>query len=103
MKHKVSHHLDKATAKRATEAAIAAYAERFAEYHPSSTWLDEDRAEISFSAKGVHLKGMLELVEGGVELSLDVPFVFKFIQKKAVAVIEEEIARWIGKAERGEL
>lgn len=103
MKHIVPHDLDPASAKRALQAAIDAYGRRFAEFNPTATWKDDERAEISFNAKGVTLKGMLELTSRGIAMDLDVPFVFKFIQKKAIAVIEEEVKEWVAKAKAGEI
>ncbi len=103
MKHVIEHDLDHADAKRAVEAAIEAYSERFSEFSPQATWTGDDKAEISFKAKGVSLKGILELTAQGIKMDLDVPFVFKFIQKKAIAVIEEEVQRWVKKAKAGDL
>lgn len=101
MKHRVDHDLDDATARQACEAAIDAYRSRFPEFNPEATWTDDKTAEVRFSAKGVTLKGCIELVPGAVLLDLDVPMVFRFLKKKAISVIEEEIQDWVNKARSG--
>ena len=103
MKHVVPHDLSTEDARRAADAAIAAYTQRFAEFNPTARWTNDKEAEIAFSAKGVTLKGVLELVHDGIAFTLDVPFVFKFIQKKAIKVIEEEVRRWVDKVRKGDI
>ena len=65
--------------------------------------MTDQRAEISFSAKGLTLEGAIELRPTEIELELDVPFLFRPFKNKALGVIEEQIQEWIGKAEAGEL
>ena len=65
--------------------------------------MTDQRAEISFSAKGLTLEGAIELRPTEIELELDVPFLFRQFKNKALGVIEEQIQEWIGKAEAGEL
>ena len=103
MKHRVAHDLDDDTARQACDAAIDAYRSRFPEFNPEASWKDDKAAEVRFSAKGVTLKGSIELVPGAVLLDLDVPLVFRFLKKKAIAVIEEEIQDWVKKARTGDL
>lgn len=103
MKHSIRHGLDKATACKATHKAFEAYQERFRDYSPQANWLQEDHANISFSAKGITLKGTVHIREQDVEVDLDVPFLMRPFQGKAVAVIEEEIKRWVDKARAGKL
>ena len=103
MKHTVPHDLDFDTARRVTEKAFAAYEARFPEYKPVMTWVTDQRAETSFTVKGVTLKGTFELVPHGIDMDLDVPFLLRPFKGKAIAVIEEEVRAWVGKAKRGEL
>jgi hypothetical protein len=103
VKHRVSHDLDDSAARQACDAAIDAYKSRFPDFSPEATWTDDKCAEVRFSAKGVTLKGSIELVPGAVLLDLDVPMVFRFLKKKAIAVIEEEIQEWVKKARTGDL
>ncbi|MDH5490830.1 MAG: polyhydroxyalkanoic acid system family protein [Myxococcales bacterium] len=102
MKHVVEHDLDPATAKRATEKAWESYQQRFAKYSPRADWRSETHADVSFSVKGVSLKGTIDLEPGGVALDLDVPFLFRPFRGKAIGVIEREILLWIAKAKAGE-
>lgn len=103
MKHVIKHDLDMDLLKKATQHAMDAYGERFSDYNPTATWNSDTNATISFTAKGVSLEGELDLRPKEIELSLDVPFVFRVFKKRALAIIDEEITKWIDKAERGEL
>ncbi len=103
MKHVIKHKLPDAMARKATDKAFAAYQERFSEYSPTANWVSDERAEISFNAKGIKLDGAIELRPGEIGLELDVPMLFRPFKKKALGVIEEQIQVWIGKAEAGEL
>ena len=103
MKHSVPHDLGKETAKKAVLAAFASYAERFAKYEPTATWVTDDRATVSFSAKGMTLKGAIEVRPTSVDLDVDIPFLLRPFKDRAIAPIEREIGKWIDKAKRGEL
>lgn len=103
MKHSVPHDLDPETARRVAEKAWASYQQRFSEYSPTINWTSQQRAEVGFSAKGINLKGALELKPGEIELDLDVPFLLRPFKGKAISVIEEEIKKWIGVAKNGQL
>lgn len=103
MKHTVSHNLGKEKARQVARSAFDAYTQRFPEYSPTTKWESEDKAAISFSVKGMSLNGSVAVQDNGFELDLDVPFLLRPFQGKAVSIIEDEIKNWIGKAERGEL
>jgi hypothetical protein len=103
MKHSVRHGLGKEGAKRAVVAAFSSYAERFAKYQPVATWTSDDRAEVSFSAKGITLGGSLVIGENTIDLDLDVPFLLRPFKDKAVSAVEKEIGAWVDKAKRGEI
>lgn len=103
MKHTVPHDLDLDTAKKATAKALESYKERFSDYQPEVSWLDERRAEVQFKALGATLKGLFQLTPSAVEMEMDVPLRFKLFQKKAVDVVDREIKKWIEKAKQGEL
>lgn len=103
MKHSVPHDLDPEQARLVTDKALHAYKERFSDYCPEVCWQDDSHAEVKFKAKGVTLKGKFELLPGQINMDMDVPFVFKLFQKKAIEVVEREIREWIGRAKRGEL
>jgi len=103
MKHVVKHHLDQPLARKAADAAYAAYSKRFAEYSPTSRWTSETHCDVTFTVKGVTLRGYLELEPGGVAMDLNVPFLFRPFKDRALAIVEREVRTWIHKAEKGEL
>ena len=103
MKHTVPHDLPPDLARKAAEAAIRSYTERFSEYHPTVQWLNDRLAEVAFKVKGVALKAQVELHENAIAADMDVPFLLRVFQKKATEIIEGEIQKWIGKAKAGEL
>lgn len=103
MKHSVPHDLGKEAAKRAAIAAFDAYKARYAKYNPTATWTTDDRADISFTAKGITLKGVLEVQPKSIDMDLDVPFLLRPFKDRAMSTINQEITQWIGKAKRGEI
>lgn len=103
MQHRIAHSLELDLARRAVRKAADNYVERFAKYTPVIRWDNEDRARLSFSAKGVTLEGTLQLEPRAIVLEVTVPFLLKPFAGKAVAVIEREVQHWIGVAARGEL
>jgi hypothetical protein len=102
MKHSVPHDLGKDLAKKATVAAFAAYQERFAKYNPTAAW-SGDRAQISFTAKGITLKGALDVTPTSIDIDIDVPFLLRPFKSVAQDAVEREISRWVEKAKRGEI
>ncbi len=103
MKHSVSHDLGQQRAKLAAEAAIAAYSQKFAKYHPQTRWVTDARADISFHVKGMSLSGSIEVLEKSIDLDLEVPFLLRPFKNQAISVIEGEIREWIDKARDGKL
>jgi hypothetical protein len=103
MKHVISHDLDTATAKKVTDRAFAEYRGRFPSYEPELEWVSDRRADVRLNAKGIRLNGAFFIEESAIALELDVPFLLRPFQKKAVEVIEREVHVWIGKAHAGEL
>lgn len=103
MKHTISHDLSPELAKTATERAFDSYRAKLPEYDPRATWTSATEAKVSFKVKGVGLDGGVRLRPGEIELELDVPFVFKIFQKKAMDIIEREVREWLVKAKNGQL
>jgi hypothetical protein len=103
MKHTVTHDLPLDLARKAADAALKAYAARFAEYDPRVTWTGENAAEVCFSAKGVSLKGTFEILADRIEMEMEVPLLLRVFRQKALAVVEGEITSWVQKAKCGEL
>ena len=103
MKHVVPHGLGLETARKVTDAALASYKERFAQYHPHAHWVSDQRAEITFKVKGLSLAGTIEFDANDIEMELEVPFLLKPFRGRAVSLIEDEIEKWVEKAKRGQI
>lgn len=103
MKHVIQHDLDTATAKKVADRAFAEYSARYPDYRPQLAWVSDRRADVAFNAKGVKLSGAMEIEPDSIALELDVPFLFRPFQKKAIEVIDREVRTWLGKAKSGEL
>ena len=103
MKHQIAHDLDMSLAKEAAVRAFEAYQQRFANYHPTMQWANDQKARIGFSVKGVKLEGSIDILPRAIELDLDVPFLFRPFKGKAIEVIEKEVRNWLAKAKNGEL
>jgi hypothetical protein len=103
MKHSVPHNLGQEKAKQVAEAAIGSYSERFAQYNPVANWVNDKRAEISFKVKGVKLSGAMQVNPNDIEMDLDVPFMLRPFKGTALGVIEEEVKKWIAKAQAGQI
>lgn len=103
MKHTVPHKLGREKARKVADSAFESYKSRFTEYNPSSRWVTDDRAEISFRVKGMTLSGNVEVKDEAFEMDLEVPFMLRPFKGTALSVIEGEIKKWIGKAEAGEV
>jgi hypothetical protein len=99
MKHTVNHGLGR---ERALEIALEAweeYRQRFATYRPELSREGEYRAWLSFRAKGIGVRGRIEVRDREIEIDFDVPLLLKPFRKLAVAAVEREIARRIALAE----
>jgi MtN3 and saliva related transmembrane protein len=103
MKHTIGHDLTMPLAEKAVARAFETYAAKFAEYHPTVAWSDPQHATIGFKVKGIKLDGKVGLRPGAIDLELDVPFLLKPFQRKAIDVIEAEVREWIEKARSGAL
>lgn len=103
MKHEMAHDLDQDLARRVAEHAFESYRARYAQYSPTLTWISATAATASFSAKGIELNGRVELAPGKILLDVQVPFLLRMFQSKAVSIIERELIVWHGRAKRGEL
>ncbi len=103
MKHVMHHDLTPDLARKVAQRAFDSYRERYASYNPSLTWVSEDKAQASFHAKGVTLKGAIELQPNSISFDLKVPFILKLFKKKAVEVMDRELRYWLEKAKAGEI
>ena len=103
MKHSVPHDLGQEKAKKAAEAALAQYSQRFSKYSPKTQWVSDSKASISFTIKGMTLSGTMEVLPKAIEMDLDVPFLFRPFKGQALGIIEGEIKNWISKAKTGDV
>lgn len=103
MKHSVPHSLGLETARKVVQAAFSNYSDRFADFSPKTTWKSDDEAQVAFSAKGMTLNGSVSVRPSTIDIELDVPFLLRPFQGKAIEIIEREIGKWIDKAKSGEL
>ena len=103
MKQLIKHDLDLALAKKACVKAFEAYSEKFEKYSPTANWKTDTFAEIGFEAKGIKLGGTVDLRPKEIEVEMNVPFIFKPFQSKAIELVEGEITKWVAKAKNGEL
>ena len=103
MKQSIPHSLEIDKAKIVAKKAVEAYQERFAKYNFASTWVDESRVEFGFAVKGKRLAGAMQVRARSLDFELNVPFIFRAFSAKATSIIEEEVRKWIGRAERDEL
>lgn len=103
MQHRIAHDLPDELAKKAVSAALESYSERFQKYDVTGRWTAENRAVVSFAAKGVTLEGALTLQPGAVIFEMDVPFLLRPFAGKATRKVEEHVQKWIDKAKNGEL
>jgi len=103
MNHSIPHDLGEDQAKRVTEKALAAYAERFSEYGPQVLWSDPKRAQVTFSVKGLSLSGVIQIQSRSIDIELEVPFMLRPFKGKALEVIERELSKWIEKAKAGKI
>jgi hypothetical protein len=103
MKHSVPHDLPLDLARKAADAALKAYADRFADYAPQVSWTTDTTAEVAFSAKGVTLKGNFAILADRIEMEMEVPMLLRMFRQKALDVVEGEIRAWVDKARSGAL
>jgi hypothetical protein len=103
MKHSVPHDLSIPMARKAADAALAHYSERFPDFAPDVTWTTDTTAEVVFRAKGMSINGMFEVVKDAVHMDIEVPLLLRPFRAKAIEVVEAEIVRWIARAKAGKI
>jgi len=103
MRHAIAHDLSLALAQKATHAACDHYRARFARFEPEIAWSDDARATVRFRAKGLTIAGRIDVGPAQVVVDVDVPFLLRPFQGKAVEIVEREFQRWIAKARAGEI
>lgn len=103
VKHSIPHDLGLELGRKVTAHALESYRASFTEYNPQGRWINENRAEVTFTVAGRTLKGAVDVRSTAVDLELTVPFLFRPFKAIAIGVIEGEILSWINRAKAGEL
>jgi hypothetical protein len=103
MKHVMTHDLPPDLAREAAARAFESYQQRYAKYRPALTWVTEERASVTMSAKGITLTGTVELQPTAIAFELEVPFMLRMFKGRALKVMARELDHWVGKAKAGEL
>ena len=103
MKHTIDTGLELADSKRAIEKAMEAYQARFAEYSPRFSWKTASAGEFGFTAKGVEIGGTIVVHDHKIDVDMNVPFLFRIFQGRAMAVVTEEVQKWVDRVKRGEV
>ncbi len=102
MRYRIEHGLDDAHARELLERAWAYYRERFAAYAPWWRWNSDREARFGFSVKGVRIEGSVRSCGGTLEVDVTVPRLLRPFTRRAVAVVEREVQRWLtGEADGG--
>jgi hypothetical protein len=103
LKHVVKHGLGQELTQKAARAAWNEYHIRFSKYKPILRQNIENKGSVEFEVKGKKYQVGFELRPGGIVLEMDVPFYLLPFKNLAISAIENEIERWIVKANAGQL
>jgi hypothetical protein len=103
MKHVIQHGVTQPQAKQAIETAINVYSRKFPEFHPSTVWVNDTRAQTTFKVKGMSLTATIDIHPRTIESEMQVPFIFLPFRGRALKVIEDEIRKWVARAKAGEI
>jgi hypothetical protein len=101
MRYTIIHQEDQNTVRRAADAALSHYQERFPANHPEAVWTGPDQVEVSVQVKGVTLRGEVRLRPGVIELEMDVPLFLRVFRDRAVRLAESEVRKWLAVAHDG--
>jgi hypothetical protein len=103
IRHLLSHDLDPTQSKGVIDAAFGFYRTRYPRAEISLLWQSDQSATLCFKARAITLKGTIVLRPGGIELALDLPFIFRVFQKRALRLIDNEANQWVQRAREGKL
>jgi hypothetical protein len=101
MQHTIEHDLGENRAKQVALAAWESYRKRFDKYRPSLEWKDDTVAQIAFSAKGIRVEVTIRINPKTIVVEPLVPLLLRPFKKRAISVVEREVADWIAKAKQG--
>lgn len=94
MKHRVSHPLDRPSARRALDEAFAEYRERFRRHEPSLRWTAPDEVQVSFHALDRSFEARVHLLDQALEIEMNVPLLARPFVSRAKRRIEREVSHW---------
>ncbi|MSQ83313.1 MAG: hypothetical protein EXR77_10580 [Myxococcales bacterium] len=103
MRHSIAHDLTPDMAQKTARAACDHYTTRFAKYEARIVWRDVSNADISFSAKGLRITGKVAVLAQNLVVDIDIPFLLRPFQGRAVDIVQRELNKWIAKAKSGEI
>ncbi len=86
------------TVHRAAAIALASYQERFPGYQPVVVWTGPEHGEISFHIKGMTIHAIVDLRPRAIQVSMEVPLIFRMFRERAIWRVEAEIKKWLLKA-----
>lgn len=102
-KHLVPHDLSIDMAKKVTEKAFETYSAKYANYNPTMRWATDTQAQVSFQAKGLTVRGTMDIHPTDVAIDLEVPFLLMPFKKRTIEVVDQEIREWVAKAKAGQI
>ncbi|MFW2389223.1 MAG: polyhydroxyalkanoic acid system family protein [Polyangiales bacterium] len=104
MEHIIKHDLSPELAKKAADKAAEHYTKKWEKYDAKSTWVSDDKAEITFRVKGVNVAATVEMQPGQAVLEMDkVPLLLRPFKNMALDVVQRTIEKWMIRAKNGEL
>jgi len=104
MEHIIKHNLNPELAKKAADKAAEYYTKKWEKYHAKSTWVTDNRAEITFHVKGVHVAATVDMQPGLAVIEMQkVPLLLRPFKNMALDVVQRTMEKWIEKAQNGEL
>ena len=104
MEHIIKHNLSPELAKKAADKAAEHYTKKWEKYDAKSTWVTDNRAEITFHVKGVHVAATVDMQPGQAVIEMQkVPLLLRPFKNMALDVVQRTMEKWIEKAQNGEL
>lgn len=104
MEHIIKHDLSPELAKKAADKAAEHYTKKWEKYDAKSTWVADDKAEITFRVKGVNVAATVEMQPGQAVIEMQkVPLLLRPFKNMALDVVQRTIEKWMERAKNGEL
>lgn len=104
MKHTIKHDVENnGTVKKVVDLALQEYAERYPNYKPTLTWVNDRKATLALSVFGMKIDGGFAISKGKIEVDLNVPSFLSSFQPQAMKTIEDEVEKWLSKVKNGEI